>query len=113
MAPVHVGSRDTGWLVIVQESYDAAIGATMNRLRTGLLWYGLAALAAVALVIVAIWSFAVRMLNRATPSRLSGAAGNGTENSTGSVIVGGFGTGVTPDQPTETYRVEKPRKPKL
>ena len=32
MEPVVVRGKDTGWIVIVQEAYDTAIGATLRRI---------------------------------------------------------------------------------
>ena len=50
MEPVKVRDEDTGWLVIVQTAYDAAIGSTLEDLTAGLIRYGLIALVLIALV---------------------------------------------------------------
>ena len=44
MEPVKVRDADTGWLVIVQTAYNAAIGSTLDKLAAGLIRYGLIAL---------------------------------------------------------------------
>jgi eukaryotic-like serine/threonine-protein kinase len=58
MEPVKVRDSDTGWLVIVQTAYDAAIGSTLNTLTAGLIRYGLIAIAMIALVMTALWAWA-------------------------------------------------------
>jgi hypothetical protein len=61
MEPVRVRGEDTGWLVIVQEAYDAAIGSTMDRLKADLVRYGMIALAWVVVLVVGLWAFAARL----------------------------------------------------
>jgi len=61
MEPVLVRGKETGWVVIVQQAYDTAIGATLGRLQAGLLGYGLVALVLVALVIAGLWTFVIRL----------------------------------------------------
>ena len=61
MAPVQVRGADTGWVIIVQEAYDVAIGRTLQQLRLGLIHYGLIALALVGLVMVVLWIAATRL----------------------------------------------------
>jgi hypothetical protein len=61
MEPVRVRGDDTGWIVIVQEAYDTAIGSTLDRLQSGLLHYGRLALAMIALVMAGLWWFAARL----------------------------------------------------
>jgi len=61
MEPVHVRGRPTGWIVIVQEAYDTAIGSTLQQLRGGLVRYGLLALSLVALIMAGLWGFVVRL----------------------------------------------------
>ncbi len=75
MEPVQVGGQDSGWLVIVQESYDGAIGSTMHRLRGGLLRYAAAAAASMALVVIGLWAFARRLSRE---SRIGALPGGGT-----------------------------------
>ena len=60
LAPVRVRGEPTGWYVIVQESYDTAIGETLGQLRGSLLSSGLFALAVIALVVTTLWAFVVR-----------------------------------------------------
>jgi hypothetical protein len=66
MKPVEVRGEDTGWLVIVQEAYDVAIGATIARLQWDLIRNGLIALFLVALLMVGLWLFATRVGGRWT-----------------------------------------------
>jgi len=61
MEPVKVRGEETGWVVIVQEAYDTAIGSTLGRLQNGLLYYGRLALAMIALVMIGLWWFALRL----------------------------------------------------
>lgn len=61
MEPVRVRDKDTGWIVIVQEAYDTAIGRTLKKLSEGLVHAGLLAVATIALVMAVLWGFARRM----------------------------------------------------
>jgi hypothetical protein len=61
MEPVKVRDKDTGWIVIVQEAYDSAIGATLDKLTHGLIRSGLIALGLIALVMAALWGMAKRL----------------------------------------------------
>ncbi len=61
MAPVRVRGKDTGWIVIVQEDYDAAINSTLVKLKRGLLRSGVIALGLVALVMAGLWGMAKRL----------------------------------------------------
>jgi hypothetical protein len=67
--PVVVRGRETGWVVIVQESYDKAIGGSLDELRTSFASTGLIALASIAAVLGLLWSLVVRSLSgsRAKP----------------------------------------------
>jgi len=64
-----VGIRDgyTGWMVIVQERYDNAIGRTLGRLRDSLLEGSLMAGGLIAILSMVLWGFVIRAL--ADPSR--------------------------------------------
>lgn len=79
-APVPVRKEDSGWAVIVQESYLRAVGAPLAQLRHDLATYGLAAAAVVLLVLTAIWAFAMRMLNQSVSPRGLPAPGMATES---------------------------------
>jgi hypothetical protein len=59
-----VSIRDgyTGWIVIVQESYEGAIGNTLARLKNSLLTRGLAAVALIAGLSAVLWAFVIRSL---------------------------------------------------
>jgi hypothetical protein len=77
--PVVLRGQDTGWAVIVQESYETAIGTTLARLRSRLIGYGLAALAMVVLVLFGLWGMAFRLLGDSTPLPVRGSPGGATE----------------------------------
>jgi serine/threonine protein kinase len=64
-----VSIRDgyTGWIVIVQESYDGAIGNTLARLRDSFFTSGLVASALIAGLTAVLWAFVIRGL--ADPAR--------------------------------------------
>lgn len=55
-------SRDTGWAVIVQERYQAAV-APVDELRNRLLWQAKVATTVVAVVLAALWGFLISVLN--------------------------------------------------
>jgi hypothetical protein len=61
MEPIEVNGKDTGWVVIVQEAYKPAIGATLHNLRDGLFHYGIAALVMITLVMAALWAWTLKM----------------------------------------------------
>lgn len=75
--PVLVRGAETQWVVIVQEAYDRAIGAALQRLRRGLVGYGLAAAAMVGVVLVGVWVLALRLLRESAPLRAPAGPGNG------------------------------------
>jgi hypothetical protein len=60
--PVIVRGRETGWVVIVQESYDKAIGGSLDDLRASFVSTGLIALASIAAVLGLLWALVVRSL---------------------------------------------------
>lgn len=59
-----VSIRDgyTGWIVIVQESYEGAIGNTLERLKSSLLARGLMAVALIAGLSAVLWAIVIRSL---------------------------------------------------
>jgi serine/threonine protein kinase len=65
-----VGIREgnTGWIVIVQESYEAAIGRTLERLKNSLYSRGLLAGALIAILSTALWAFVIRSFAEPTRS---------------------------------------------
>ena len=62
MEPIRVRGHDTGLVVLVQEAYNTSIGSTLNGLKSGLVRWGLSALAFVALVMVSLWWFVTRLV---------------------------------------------------
>lgn len=68
-ADVQFEARGTDWVVIVQESYDTAIGATLRDLKAGLIAYGWSALAMVTLVVLGLWGVAYRLLEQGGAAR--------------------------------------------
>jgi hypothetical protein len=79
--PVRVAGQDVGWGVIVQESYDTAIGSALEGLRAGLLRWGLVAVAMIVFVLLGMWGLAFRLLHAATPLRRSPSTGQPSERS--------------------------------
>lgn len=65
--PVEVRDAQTGWVVIVQESYEGAIGRTLSQLRRSLLRSGLVAIGLIAALSAVLWAFVLRTL--AEPQR--------------------------------------------
>ena len=57
---VPVNGDALGWAVIVQENHDNVIGSTLGTLERSLIRYMVMALAAIALVVVCLWSFVIR-----------------------------------------------------
>ena len=94
MEAVRLAGQPTGWLILVQESYDTTIGQTLQELRQQLVGYALAATVGVILVIVGLWSLALRMFREWAPAAAwpGGKPARGTENS-------GFGSTPAPVRP--------------
>lgn len=67
-APVMMHSGSTGFVVIVQESYDGAIGSTLKRLENRLVWTSVVAAVSIALAIAVLWAVVVRTLGRRRPA---------------------------------------------
>jgi hypothetical protein len=65
-AQVQVRDADSGWVVVVQQSYEAAIGQTLAELRRGLWLQGLLALGLVAAFSAALWVIVIRYLAEPT-----------------------------------------------
>lgn len=74
--PVEIRDSQTGWVVIVQESYEGAIGHTLSELRRSMLSNGLLAIALIAALSAVLWAFVLRTLAEPPRStvRPSGAA---------------------------------------
>lgn len=71
MASVSIRDGNTGWVVVVQESYDAAIGRTLGELKSRLLRSGLLAVGLIAGLSIAVWAFVIRLLNEPTTLALT------------------------------------------
>ncbi len=65
--PVIVRGVETGWVVIVQESYGEAIGRSLDDLRASFVSTGVITLSSIAIVIGVLWAFVVRSLSMARP----------------------------------------------
>ncbi|MDW8037901.1 MAG: serine/threonine protein kinase [Thermoguttaceae bacterium] len=96
MESVQLAGQPTGWLIIVQQSYETAIGQALRELRQQLVGYALAAAAGVILVVVSLWTFALRMFRESAPAAwLGGKTGSGSEK---------LGSTPTPSAP-QTHRI--------
>jgi eukaryotic-like serine/threonine-protein kinase len=62
MAIVGLNAGNTGWKVIVQESYDQAIGRTLDELRSDLLQKSVIAMVLIAVLSTVLWGFVIRVL---------------------------------------------------
>jgi len=106
--PVVAREQNTGWMVIIQEDYDASIGRALGDLRRGLLRYGLLALATVALVLVGLWVLALRVLAETGPRRRAALAGQTPDSSSadsrGTPDATPDASPVSADAHTETFR---------
>jgi len=67
-APVEMHSGPTGFVVIVQESYDGAIGSTLRRLENRLVSTSIIAAVSIALAIALLWAVVVRTIGRRRPA---------------------------------------------
>jgi len=65
-APVAIRDGYTGWMIIVQASYDRAIGRTLQRLEDRLFFISLIAGTAIAVLTTVLWALVVRSLNEPT-----------------------------------------------
>jgi hypothetical protein len=83
---------DGGLVVVVQESYDGSIGATLAALKASLLRYGVMALAVISVVMIGLWTLAIRMFGQGAATRIAPPA----ERS-----VDAADNAVTPESPTE------------
>lgn len=61
-AAVNIGGQDSGWRLIVQQTYDAAIGDTLSTLRRQFSMLGWTALAVVGTILSGLWAFVLRGL---------------------------------------------------
>ena len=68
---------NTGWIVIVQESYEGAIGRTLAHLRNTLFSRGLLAALLIAILSSALWASVLRVLSETTRSQIRPARSGG------------------------------------
>ncbi len=66
-SPVKVNGVENGWTVIVQQSYDAAIGGTLQQLKNKLQASGILALGLATVVLTLLWGIVIRILNDQRP----------------------------------------------
>jgi len=76
--PVVVRGVETGWVVIVQEAYDQAIGRSLAELQDNFVSTGLITLAGIAIVIGLLWTFVVRTLSSTRGRTLPDRNGDAT-----------------------------------
>jgi hypothetical protein len=69
MAPVGIRDGNTGWVVIVQESYQATIGRTVAKLKSSLLSRGLLAVGLIAVLSTALWALVLRVIDDPTKKK--------------------------------------------
>jgi eukaryotic-like serine/threonine-protein kinase len=87
------GARNTGWVVIVEESYDSVIGPVL-RLKQKLLIRGALTLLVIILMLTALWGSVIGVLNRPSRFRLPSfwrRGGQGSESLTGPTAESGTG----------------------
>jgi eukaryotic-like serine/threonine-protein kinase len=82
MAPVMIRGEDSGLLVIVQESYDSAIGGSLKLLSGSLIWIGGVTVAAMFVLVTSLWFFVLRGFATTTKAIQAQATGNGTSTAT-------------------------------
>jgi serine/threonine protein kinase len=63
-APIEVNGQPSGWTIIVEDQYQAAIGGTLMQLRESLVESGIIAVCVIGIVIMGLWWFVVRMLEK-------------------------------------------------
>lgn len=70
MAPVGIREGNTGWVVIVEESYKEAIGRILNRLQGSLLSSGMLAVAIIATLSTGLWAVVLRAISDPSKKRM-------------------------------------------
>jgi hypothetical protein len=65
-AGVSIRDGNTGWMVIVQESYQGAIGGTLQRLKRSLFNHSLVAGGLIVVLFAVLWALVVRALGEPT-----------------------------------------------
>jgi serine/threonine protein kinase len=76
MAPVIVRGEDSGLLVIVQELHDSAIGGSLRLLSSSLIWIGGVTVAAMLVLVTALWFFVLRGFASTARAMQAGPAGS-------------------------------------
>ncbi|HVA51807.1 MAG TPA: serine/threonine protein kinase [Pirellulales bacterium] len=108
-----LGVRDTGWAVLVQERYEAAV-APVQQLRDQLLWRAKLATTVVAVVLAGLWGFVILVLNESPRlrwfdrlrRRTSLTPQSNTPSSTGLAGSSLSSASISPPTPSETARGE-------
>lgn len=57
----------TGWLVLVQEDYESALARPLQEMRTKLFQFGLIAAGMVMVILLGLWTLALRLLREVSP----------------------------------------------
>ncbi|HEV3122940.1 MAG TPA: serine/threonine protein kinase [Isosphaeraceae bacterium] len=107
-------ARNTGWVVIVEESYDSVIGPVL-KLKQKLVWRGALTLVVIILMLTALWGSVIGVLNRPSRFRLSSLwkrGGRGSETLSGHSAHSGTGqTGPGKPSPRAPDPASPPRVP--
>jgi hypothetical protein len=67
---VSIRDGQTGWIVIVQEAYEGAIGHTLETLKRSLLTSSLIACALIGVLLAVLWALAIRTWGEASRTSL-------------------------------------------
>ena len=81
-ADVKIDDEQTGWVVIVQESYDDAIGRTLDQMTSGLLRIVMQSLGLFVVVVTALGGIVLRSYTRGRRIGFGGAPSWGTDTQT-------------------------------
>jgi eukaryotic-like serine/threonine-protein kinase len=90
MTPIPIGGKkpspDDCLVVVVQEDYQDSIGATLGWLKQKLVGFGLTALALIVIVMIGLWTLAIRMFRGETAEPMGPASESPPgDSTTGSV----------------------------
>lgn len=89
MASIPIDGRKPGpdkhFVVVVQEDYRNSIGATLARLKQNLVDNGIIALAIIVIVMIGLWTLAIRMFRGETAEQIEQTETSPMDSTTGSV----------------------------